>query len=123
MLNEGKHKVQIIGSFTGESAEKKTPYVGVELETESGEYIDWIGYMSDNEFTKKNGEKTTMTKENLKVLLQIGFQGKKISDLSNPDYSINDLFAVNPKLTVQVKHEEYTNNAGEIKVRPIVHYF
>lgn len=123
MLQEGKHKVEIIGSFTGESSEKKTPYIGVELETEDGEFIEWVGYMSDKEFTKQNGEISTMTKENLKTLLQIGFQGKKIADLSNADLSITDLFAVNPKLTVTIKHEDYENAAGEIKKKPVVHYF
>ncbi|MEE4245214.1 MAG: hypothetical protein V2I33_07370 [Kangiellaceae bacterium] len=109
MLEAKNYKVKIIGSFTGESAEKKTPYIGLELETQCGNYIDWISYMTD-----KTADRA------LKTLAGAGFIGKKISDLSNEKMSMDDLFEHNPSLTAVVEHEEYTNAEGEIKQKAVV---
>lgn len=122
MLAEGNYKVKIIGSFTGESGEKKTPFIGLELETHTGEMIDWIGYLSEKEFTKQNGKKSNMLKENLTTLRDAGFRGSKPSDLSNTNLSIDEIFEHNPNLTITVAHEEYTNGQGEIKTKAVVKY-
>ena len=50
MLEEKKYKVKIVGSFSGESQEKKTPYFGLELETQCEEIVEWIVYQSKTRF-------------------------------------------------------------------------
>jgi len=112
MLEEKKFKVEIVGAFVGESQEKKTPYFGLELETSCGEFIEWIAYLTEN-----------TAKRNLKLLKDAGYCGKKLSDLSNPKFTIQDLFNPNSNLTIDVEHEEYTNKDGEIKNKAVVKWF
>jgi len=104
MLEEKNYKVKIIGSFTGVSSEKKTPYIGLELETSCGNFIDWVSYM-----TEKTASRA------LKTLVDSGFRGKKIADLSNGSLDIDDLFEENQALSIVVEHEEWTTDDGEIK--------
>lgn len=109
MLEQKSYKVKIIGSYTGESPEKKTPFFALELETECGQFIDWVQYITDG--NKKIG---------LQSLVNAGFIGKKLSDLSNPKLAIEDLFSEEDKLTAVIEHEEWTDDEGEIKHTPKV---
>lgn len=112
MLDEKTYKIKVIGSFTGESSEKKTPFFGLELETACGEFIDFIQYITDNN-----------AKTALKQLTNAGFIGKKISDLSNPKIDMDDLFVENEKMTAVVEHEEWTDEeTGEVKSRAVVRW-
>lgn len=112
MLEAKNYKVELVGSFSGESAEKKTPYFGLELETACGEFIDWVAYLTDN-----------TAKRNLTLLAEAGFKGKKLADLSNDKLSMEDLFDKNNNLSITVEHEEYTDKQGEIKTKAVVKWF
>lgn len=112
MLEEKNYKVEIVGCFSGESAEKKTPYFGFELETSCGEFIEWIAYLTDN-----------TAKRNLKLLAEAGFIGKKLADMSNEKLGLEELFNKNPNLTITVEHEEYADKEGEIKTKAVVKWF
>lgn len=115
MISEGNHKVKVVGCFTGESAEKKTPYYGIEFETKDGESINWLAYLTDTSFMK-GGKETTMKKENMKTLVQLGFCGRSLADLSNTEKKISELFNEVDGINILVEHEEYTNEeTGEVK--------
>lgn len=109
MLEAKVYKAIIVGSFLGKSAEKKTPYYGLEFETSCGEFVEWVAYLTDN-----------TSKRNLETLKNVGFMGKKLTDLSNDKLSMDDLFNHNPELTITIEHEEYANKEGEIKTKAVV---
>lgn len=109
MLDAKNYKVTIVGSFTGESAEKKTPYYGLELETACGEFIEYVAYLTDK-----------TAKRQLETLKKAGFVGNKLSDLSNDKLDMEELFNIIPTLSATIEHEEYTNKDGEIKVKAVV---
>lgn len=110
MLENGKkYKVAIVGSYVGESKEKKTPYIGLELETECGEFIDWVQYLTDGTL-----ERAT------KTMIELGFIGKDFSDLSNPKKQVEDLFNFPAKILAEIEHETWQNVEGEEKVKAVV---
>lgn len=100
-METGKHEnVKIIGCGTGESSEKKTPYFTVEFENDSGESIESIHYLSEN---AKN--------RSLELLAQLGFKGKRISDLSNSKLKISDLFGEpDAPISITVEEEQIVKN-------------
>jgi hypothetical protein len=112
MIAEGSHSVRrIIAAFTGESAEKKTPYYGVEFETVDGETIFWIAYLTDSTFVK-DGKETTLAKENMKTLVKLGFAGRSLADLSDTNKDVEDLFNVVEGIKIVVEHEEFDKEDG-----------
>ena len=119
MFEIGTHKVKITGCFVGESTEKGTPFFGIEFTNKNDQSIDWIAYLSDTEFEKKEGKgkiKTTPKKENLKTLLKLGFTGNTIADLADDSKTIEELFApIQDEIRIVVDEEEYTNEEGEVK--------
>lgn len=123
LIPEGTHKVKITGCFTGESSEKKTPFFGLEFTLiETSQVILHFAYMSDKEF-QKQGKTTTMIKENLELLVKLGFKGSKFTDLSDDSKSIDDLFAeISDDIKIVVEHEEYTKDDGEIVTNAKVKY-
>lgn len=121
MIAEGKHKAKVTGSFCGESSEKKTKFAGIEFTTESNETIFWTGYMTETEFSKADGSVSTPAKETLKTLIEIGFIGSKISDLSSDD--TEKIFnEIEDDIYIVVEHEEYVKKDGEIGTMPKVKY-
>lgn len=123
LIPEGTHKVKIAGCFTGESSEKKTPFFGLEFTTlENDQVILYFAYMSSKEFTK-SGKITTMIKENLELLVKLGFKGSKFTDLSDDSKSVDDLFAqINDDIKIVVEHEDFTKDDGEIVTNAKVKY-
>lgn len=116
MLSEGKHKVKIKATFTGESEEKKTAYYGIEFETleEKKESIFWLAYLTETPFIK-DGKETNLAVENTKKLVEMGFKGKTFADLSDESKSVSDLFN-ETEITIIVEHEEYADKkSGELK--------
>lgn len=112
MLEEGKYKVaKVVGCYVPEVAEDKTQSFSIEFELENGQEITWNAYLSDKEFQKDN-KTTTMKKENMRTLVQLGFIGKKVSDLADETKKISELFAPVDKINVVVEHEEYTREDG-----------
>ena len=112
-MKAGTHKnVKIVGCFTGESKEKKTPYYGIEFENQQGESIEHVFYLSEK------------TKErNVDTLIQMGFRAKKISDLSNPKMTIPEIFGEPlDEISLVVVDEEYTNKEGEVKTKQVVQW-
>lgn len=125
MIDQGSHRVKVVGCFTGESLEKKTPYFGVEFETvsDSPQSIYWTAYLTESKFTKKDGKETTLKDENLKTLLALGFQGRSLSDLSDENKQVSDLFLdIADPINVVIEHEEYTTDDGEVKTSAKVKY-
>lgn len=116
MLREGTHKCKVVGCYTGESSEKKTPFFGIEFETiEDQESIYWNAYLSNTKF-KKSGKEVTLAEANLETLIQLGFKGKRISDLSDESKGFLDLFdIISDTISVVIEHEEYTTDDGEMK--------
>lgn len=89
--------VKIVGCGTGQSNnEKKTPYYTIEFENQEGDSIEAIQYLTEN------------TKDRvLKTLVDIGFLGKRIADLSDPKKSIKDLFGPTAEpISITVKEEQ-----------------
>lgn len=114
MIAEGSYKAKVVGCFTGESSEKKTPFYGIDFEIEvegRQESIYWIAYLTSKEFTK-DGKKTTLAKENIKTLAQLGFAGRSMSDLSDTSKSISELFNPVEGIKVAIEHEEFTKDDG-----------
>lgn len=123
LLAEGTHKVKITGCFTGESGEKKTPFYGLEFTTlDTNQTILYFAYMSDKEFTK-GGKITTMIKENLELLVKLGFKGSRFTDLSDDSKSVDDLFIkTEDQINIVVEHEEFTKTDGTTATTAKVKY-
>lgn len=111
MIAEGTYSAKVIGCFTGESSEKKTPFYGIEFQTVNGETIYWMAYLTDTSFVK-DGEETTPAKENMKTLVKLGFKGRSIADLSDASKPIDELFNDVEGIKIVVEHEEFDKEDG-----------
>ena len=111
-MEAGIHRVKVVGCFVGQPKEKKTHYFGIEFETENGESIEHAFYLTDKTKDK-----------NIDTLLGMGFVGKTIADMANPELSVRDLF-VQPdeQLTITIIDEAYTNTLGENKIKKVVQW-
>jgi hypothetical protein len=98
MMKTGTHSnVEIVSCGLGEQGEKKTPFIAIEFENKDGDSMTWQGWL-----TEGSKERT------VKTLLSIGFMGKSIADLSNPEKGISDLFGeIGAPISVVVEEEEY----------------
>lgn len=105
-------KVKIIGCYIGESQEKKTPYFGLEIQTDEGT-IEKDFYLTPNTQEK-----------NIQILLDAGYKGKSLTDMADPKLSIDDLFGI-PKdeLNITVAEESYDDKEGNPKTRMVVQWF
>lgn len=119
MLNEGNHRVNEISDWClGESAEKGTPFIGIELTTItdelacSKESIWWFGYLSDKMF-KKGGKDTNMIEQNMETLYKLGFKSSRVTDLADDTKTFDDLFNhLQDKIVMNIEHEEVTREDG-----------
>ena len=109
MINEGTYKAKIIGCFTGESKEKKTPYYGLEFELEDNQTIDFVAYLTENTYERQ-----------IQTLIDVGYVGKKMASLSNPELTIEDMFNDVGPISLVIEHEEYTTDKGEIKKKAVI---
>jgi hypothetical protein len=115
--------VKIVGFLVGESKEKKTPYYEIEFENKEGETIYSQHYYSTKEFTKQDGSKSNMVKENQELLINMGFKGKSESDMADESKSVSDLFnLVDGGIAVFIEAEEFTTDSGEVKTSNKVKY-
>ena len=111
MLQAGTYKATVVGAYLGESAEKKTPYYGIEFQLENNENIDWLAYLTD-----------TIKERNLDTLLSLGFKGNKLSDLADTSKKISDLFEFPEEdIKVVIELESYEKD-GEMKEVPRVKF-
>lgn len=109
-MQAGKYKVRITGCFTGESAQKKTPFYGLEFTNEQGECIDHIAYLA--------GENV---ERNLETLLKLGYAGRSLADMSDVKKKVADLFPpIQDPIFITVEDEEYTNSEGLARVKQVV---
>lgn len=107
----GKNKCTIIGMGVGESKEKQTPYYFLEFMNEDGETITHIAYLT--EATKKR---------NFELLIQLGFNGKDLTDLASEKHVDEVFIKINDPIYVIVENEGYTTQTGEQKLRKIAKY-
>lgn len=101
-MKSGNYKgVEVVGSYTGESKEKKTPFFAIEfLHKSSNQYIDWIQYLKDD-----SAEAIERAKKSMQTLKDIGFKGVRLSDLSDASKKISDLFGA-PSAEIELVVEE-----------------
>jgi hypothetical protein len=93
--------IQVVGCYTGESKEKKTPFFAVELmHTQSNQYIDWVVYLKDD-----SPEAIERARKSMQTLKDIGFKGMRLSDLSDVSKKISDLFGA-PVAEISIVVEE-----------------
>jgi len=87
-MNPGTHKGKIVGCDAGVVGQNKTPVVKIFFEVE-GKKIPWTGW-----FSEKTNEKTGKTYSELVIekLVELGFSGKCISEMSDPNKSAQQLF-------------------------------
>lgn len=110
IINEGVHKVsKIIETFTGASSKKGTPYVGINFLLEGNHEMETALYFTDN-----------TSDRNLKVLLDLGFIGKRLSDLSDPSKTVDDLFKSVADINVTIEHEHFDKNDGTTGVKAVI---
>lgn len=119
-MKAGIHKdVKIVGSYTGMSPEKKTPFIAIEFENEEGESMDWVAWL-----TPKTDEKEGTAKRVLTTLVEIGFIGKSLADLSDPKKKMSDLFSAETPsgetIDLVVEDETYEDSEGNEKVKQII---
>jgi hypothetical protein len=110
-ITAGTYKATVVGAYLGESAEKKTPYYGIEFLLDNNENIDWLAYLTDG------------TKErNLNTLLTLGFKGTRLSDLADTSKKISDLFEFpEDDIFVVIEMESYEKD-GVTKEVPRVQF-
>ena len=114
---EGKwfNDVRISSAYLGESSEKKTPFVALELECMDGgelSYYEWKGWLT-NTVNQKTGK--TLQQLVIKTLMQCGFLSNKLSDIADENKSIKELFgATASPINALVKPETYEKD-GETK--------
>jgi len=110
-IKEGTYDAKVIGSFLGESKEKKTPYVGLKFQYEQGadgiKTIEWVGYLSPGNHEVKD--------RNIETVVKCGFLGRSLADLAG-EFNFADV----KNIQIVIEHEEYINTAGESKLRPRV---
>ena len=101
-MKTGNYKgMEVVGCYTGESKEKKTPFFAIEfLHKASNQYIDWITYLKDD-----TPEAIERAKKAMQTLKDIGFKGVRLSDLSDVTKKISDLFGP-PVAEIEVVVEE-----------------
>lgn len=112
-MRVGVHKnVKIVGCYVGESQEKKTPFFGLEIQTEEGTI-------------EKDFFLTSTTQEkSIQLLIDAGYKGKSLADMADPKLSIQDLFGESKdELNITVIDEEYTAKDGTSKTRQVVQWF
>jgi hypothetical protein len=113
MLEEGKHKVNLAGVFVKES-KAGMPAVVFELETESGDFVDYESWMHTTKYQTKDGE-TDGVHATIKLLKSLGCRTTSFDDLADSSKSLDELFDMSKDLTAVIEHEEYTNDQGEVK--------
>jgi hypothetical protein len=98
MMKIGTHaNVEIVSCGLGEQGDKKTPFIAIEFENKEGDTMTWQGWLSE-------GAK----ERTIKTLISLGFMGKSVADLANPDKGISDLFGeIGAPVSVVVEEEEY----------------
>lgn len=104
-IKEGTYEAKIIGSFLGESKDKKTPYAGMTFQFEQDgmtKTMEWVGWLTPNAI-----EGTT------KTLVECGYLGRSLADLAG-DHNFADIQGI----SIVIEHETYVNTAGEQKLRP-----
>jgi hypothetical protein len=102
--------VVIVGSFTGVSGVKKTPYYGIEFENEEGESIEYVAYL------------TELTKERaLGTLIELNFLGKSLADLSDTKKTMAELFGPTEEpISLTIEDEVYQDKEGNDRVKQVV---
>lgn len=101
-MKAGSYKnIQVVGSYTGESKEKKTPFFAIEfMHVPSNQYIDWVVYLKDD-----TQEAIERAKRAMQTLKDIGFKGMNLSDLSDVTKKISDIFGA-PSAEIELVIEE-----------------
>ena len=104
--------VKVIGAYVGESPEKKTPFFALEFNVGENKTYEWKAWLTNTK-DQKTGE--TLKMKNLKILHKVGFAGKDLPDMADPDMTIGQLFG-KPEhpINVLVKPEHYEKD-GETK--------
>lgn len=104
LLPEGVISASVIGCFAGKSGNKETPFFAIEFFTDEGT-IDFIQYL-----TEKTRERA------METLINLGFMGKKVSDLANDDLAVGELFDTDVEdINITIEHEQVCDKEGNEK--------
>lgn len=102
-LMPGRYQGRIVACDSGAVGTNKTPLAKLFFKLEeTGKTLPWTGWFSDK-VNQKTGK--TYTELVIEKLIECGFTGKCVSEMSNPNAVISDLFDTDKVWNLDIDHQ------------------
>lgn len=105
-LLPGNYKGRIVGMDSGAVGENNTPLVKIFFKVED-KTLPWTGWFS-TKVNQKTGK--TYTELVIEKLLDLGFSGKCVSEMSDPNKDVNNLFNTSKEWDLEIDFQKDRND-------------